>query len=102
MNELAKHDKKIQQLRNHIDELQKLLNNNSRDIHKKEKTNKYLTNIKKQFKEYDDKLNNLKQKQLNFFNSLKLYLQSLDQEEYSDEIERDLNEIEKEIKKISG
>lgn len=101
MDKLAKRDKKIQQLNHHIEELQKLIKNNSKNIHKKEKTNKYLTNVKKQFKEYDDKLNNLKQKQLNFFNSLKLYLQSLDQEEYSDEIERDLNEIEKEIKKIN-
>lgn len=100
MNELAKRDRKIQQLNNHIEELEKLIKNNYRDIHKKEKTNKYLTNVKNQFKEYDDALNNLKQQQLNSFNSLKLYLQSLDQEEYADEIRIDLNEIEKEIKKL--
>jgi hypothetical protein len=100
MNELAKHDKKMQQLYNHINELENLLKNNSKEIHKKEKTNKYLKNIKKQFKEYDDALYNLKEKQLNSFNALKLYLQSLNDEEYINEIQDDLNDIEKEIKKI--
>jgi seryl-tRNA synthetase len=100
MNELAKHDKKIQQLKNHIDELQNLLNNNSRDIHKKEKTNKYLTNVKRQFKEYDESLLNLKQQQLNYFNTLKIYLQSFNQGENIDEIQMDLNEIEREIEKF--
>jgi hypothetical protein len=100
MNELVKYDKKIQQLRNHIDELQNLLNNNSRDIHKKEKTNKYLTNVKNKFKEYDESLLNLKTQQLNYFNTLKLYLQSLNQEENIDEIQRDLDEIETEIQKF--
>jgi len=100
MNELVKYDKKIQQLRNHIDELQNLLNNNSRDIHKKEKTNKYLTNVKNKFKEYDESLLNLKTQQLNYFNTLKLYLQSLNSEENIDEIQRDLDEIETEIQKF--
>jgi seryl-tRNA synthetase len=100
MNELAKNDKKIQQLKNHIDELQHLLNNNSRDIHKKEKTNKYLINVKNKFKEYDESLLNLKQQQLNYFNTLKLYLQSLNQEENNDEIQIDLNNIEREIEKL--
>jgi seryl-tRNA synthetase len=100
MNELVKYDKKIQQLRNHIDELHNLLNNNSRDIHKKEKTNKYLTNVKNKFKEYDESLLNLKTQQLNYFNTLKLYLQSLNSEENIDEIQRDLDEIETEIQKF--
>lgn len=100
MNELAKHDKKIQQLRNHIGELQNLLNNNSRDIHKKEKTNKHLTNVKNKFKEYDESLLNLKEQQLNYFNTLKMYLQSLNHEENMDEIQMDLNEIEREIEKF--
>jgi hypothetical protein len=100
MNELANHDKKIQQLKNHIDELQNLLNNNSRDIYKKEKTNKYLTNVKNKFKEYDESLLNLKEQQLNYFNTLKMYLQSLNQQENMDEIQMDLNEIEREIEKF--
>lgn len=100
MNQLAKRDKKIQQLYNHVEELQHLLKNNSRDIHKKEKTNKYLSDVKKQFKEYDDSLYNLKEKQLNSFNSLKLYLQSINEEEYNNEIQSDLNEIEREIEKL--
>jgi seryl-tRNA synthetase len=100
MYQLAKRDKKIQQLYNHVEELQNLLKNNSRDIHKKEKTNKYLSDVKKQFKEYDDSLYNLKEQQLNSFNSLKLYLQSLNEEEYENEIQSDLNEIEREIEKI--
>ena len=100
MNELVKHDKKIKQLKNHINELENLLNNNSRDIHKKEKTNKYLTNVKNKFKEYDESLLNLKKQQINYFNTLKLYLQSLNKEENVDEIQRDLDEIEKEIEKI--
>jgi seryl-tRNA synthetase len=100
MNELAKRDKKIRQLKNHVDELENLLNNNSRDIHKKEKTNKYLTNVKNKFKEYDESLLNLKNNQLNYFNTLKLYLQSLNEEEKYDEIQKDLDEIEIEIKKI--
>ena len=100
MNELVKRDKKIRQLRNHVDELENLLNNNSRDIHKKEKTNKYLTNVKNKFKEYDESLLNLKKQQINYFNTLKLYLQSLNKEENVDEIQRDLDEIEKEIEKF--
>lgn len=100
MNELAKRDKQIQQIHNHISELEKLLKNNSININKKEKTNKYLANVKRQFKEYDEELNNLKEKQINSFNSLKLYLQSLNQEEYTDKIQDDLNEIEREIEKI--
>jgi protein subunit release factor A len=100
MNDLAKRDKKIQQLHNHISELEKLLKNNSREIHKKEKTNKYLSNVKNQFKEYDDVLNNLKEQQLNSFNSLKLYLQAINDEEYSEQIQQDLNEIEREIEKF--
>ena len=100
MNQLANRDKKIQQLHNHISELEKLLKNNSREIHKKEKTNKYLANVKNQFKEYDDVLNNLKEQQLNSFNSLKLYLQSINDEEYSEQIQQDLNEIEGEIEKF--
>jgi hypothetical protein len=100
MNELAKRDKKIQQVYNHISELENLLKNNSRDIYKKEKSNKYLTTVKNKFKEYDDSLNNLKEQQLNSFNALKLYLQSLNYEDYTDEIQFDLNEIEKEIQKI--
>jgi hypothetical protein len=100
MNELAKRDKKIRQLYEHVEELKKLLNNNSKNIHKKEKSNKYLSNVKKQFKEYDDELHNLKEQQLNSFNSLKLYLQSLNQEEYRNEINSDLDEIEKEIEKL--
>lgn len=101
MNELVKHDKKIQQLKNHINELENLLNNNSRDIHKKEKTNKYLTNVKNKFKEYDESLLNLKRQQLNYFNTLKLYLQSLNHQENIDEIQNDLNEIEREITKFT-
>jgi hypothetical protein len=101
MSEIAKRDIKIQQLRKHMDELEKLLNNNSRDIHKKEKTNKYLINVKNNFKEYNESLLNLKTDQLNYFNALKLYLQSLDKEENIDEIQRDLVEIEKEIKKLN-
>jgi hypothetical protein len=100
MNELAKRDKKMQQVYNHISELEILLKNNSRDIHKKEKSNKYLTIVKNKFKEYDDSMNNLKEQQLNSFNALKLYLQSLKHEDYANEIEFDLNEIEKEIEKI--
>lgn len=100
MNELAKRDRKIRQLRNHVDELKNLLNNNSRDIHKKEKTNKYLTNVKNKFKEYDESLLNLKNDQLNYFSTLKLYLQSLNSEENIDEIQRDLDEIETEIQKF--
>ena len=100
MNQLANRDKKIQQLYNHVEELQNLLKNNSRDIHKKEKTNKYLSNVKKQFKEYDDSLYNLKEQQLNSFNSLKLYLQSINEEEYKNEIQSDLNKIEREIEKL--
>lgn len=100
MNDLAKRDKKIQQLHNHISELEKLLKNNSREIHKKEKTNKYLTNVKNKFKEYDESLLNLKTQQLNYFNTLKLYLQSLNSEENIDEIQRDLDEIETEIQKF--
>lgn len=100
MNQLVKRDKKIQQLYDHVEELQKLLKNNSRDINKKEKSNKYLTDVKKQFKEYDETLNNLKEQQLNSFNSLKLYLQSLNQEEYGNQIQSDLDEIEKEIEKL--
>ena len=97
MNNLAKRDKKIQQLESHIFELKKLLKNNSKEIHEKEKSNKYLTNVKGQFKEYDDALDNLKQKQLNYFNTLKLYLQTLEQEE---QIQQDLDEIENEMSKI--
>lgn len=100
MNELAKHDKKMQQVYNHINELENLLKNNSKEIHKKEKSNKYLKNIKSQFKEYDDALNNLKEKQINSFNALKLYLQSLNEEEYVNEIQDDLTAIEQEIRKI--
>jgi hypothetical protein len=100
MNELVKRDKKIQQLRNHIDELENLLNNNHKDIDKKEKTNKYLTNVKNKFKEYNESLSNLNNEQLNYFNTLKLYLQSLNQEENNDKIREDLDEIEREIKKI--
>jgi hypothetical protein len=102
MNELAKRDKKIQQLRNHTTELENLLNNNSRDIHKKEKTNKYLTNVKNKFKEYDNLLLELKDRQLNYFNTLKLYLESLNQEENADKIKEDLEEIEREIKKLKN
>lgn len=100
MNELAKHDKKIEQLYTHINELENLLKNNSQEIYKKEKSNKYLKNIKAQFKEYDDTLHKLKEKQLNSFNALKFYLQSMNDKEYINEIQDDLNEIEKEIKKI--
>lgn len=101
MSKIAKRDIKIQQLQKHMYELENLLNNNSRDIHKKEKTNKYLTNVKNNFKEYHESLLNLKTDQLNYFNALKLYLQSLDKEENIDEIQRDLAEIEKEIKKLN-
>jgi hypothetical protein len=100
MIQLAKHDKKIQQLNHHILELENLLKNNSSDISKKEKSNKYLTNVKKQFKEYDDAFYNLKEKQLNSFNALKVYLQSLNEEEYINEIQSDINEIEREIDKF--
>ena len=102
MNELVKRDKKIQQLRNHIDELENLLNNNHRDIDKKEKTNKYLTNVKNKFKEYNESLSNLKNEQLNYFNTLKLYLQSLNHEQNNDKIKEDLDEIEREIKKLKN
>jgi seryl-tRNA synthetase len=102
MDELAKTDRKIQQLKNHIGELQKILNNNSTDIVKKEKTNKYLTNVKNKFKEYNESLSNLKSEQLNYFNTLKLYLQSLNGEnqENDDNIKYDLEEIEKEIEML--
>ena len=102
MNELVKRDKKIQQLQEHMSELEKMLKNNSKNIHTKEKTNKYLTNVKNNFKKYDETINNLKDQQLNSFNSLKIYLQSLSQEDNSDEIQNDINEIEGEIKKIMG
>lgn len=99
MDELAKTDRKIQQLQNHIGELQKILNNNSSDIVKKEKTNKYLTNVKHKFKEYEESLSNLKNEQLNYFNTLKLYLQSLN-EENDENIKSDLEEIEREIEML--
>jgi seryl-tRNA synthetase len=102
MNELVKTDRKIQQLKNHIGELQKILNNNSSDIVKKEKTNKYLTNVKHKFKEYEESLSNLKNEQLNYFNTLKLYLQSLNEEneENEENIKSDLEEIEREIEML--
>jgi seryl-tRNA synthetase len=99
MDELAKTDRKIQQLKNHISELQKILNNNSSNIIQKEKTNKYLTNVKNKFKEYEESLLTLKSEQLNYFNSLKLYLQSLNEENY-DNIKSDLEEIEKEMETL--
>lgn len=99
MNELAKTDRKIQQLKNHIGELHKILNNNSSDIVKKEKTNKYLTNVKNKFKEYEESLSNLKNEQLNYFNTLKIYLQSLN-EENDENIKSDLEEIEREIERL--
>ena len=95
MDELAKTDRQIQQLKNHITELQKILNTNSTDIVKKEKTNKHLTNVKNKFKEYNKSLLDLKSEQLNYFNTLKLYLQSLN-EENNDNIKFDLEEIENE------
>lgn len=100
MNELAKRDRQIQQLYRHMEELENLLKTNYKNIHTKEKTNKHLSDIKKQFKEYDDSLKNLKEQQLKSFNSLKLYLQSLNPEEYGDEILADLEEIERETKKL--
>ena len=100
MDELVKRDKKIQQLYNHIGELENLLKNNSKEIQKKEKSNKYLKNVKTKFKEYDENLNNLRETQLKSFNSLKIYLQSLNDIEHKNEIQNDLNIIEKEMAKI--
>ena len=99
INELSKTDIKIQQLKSHISELQKILNNNSVDIVEKEKTNKYLTNVKNKFKEYEESLSNLKRDQLNYFNTLKLYLQSLNEENYEN-VKLDLEEIEREIETL--
>ena len=78
MNQLAKRDKQLRQISSHIEELNNLLRMNSRDINEKEKSNKYLSNVKTQFKEYEDFTKDLTKRQMNSFDSLKKYLQTLD------------------------
>jgi gas vesicle protein len=99
MNTLARRDKQLRQISSHIHELNELLQNNSRDIHEKEKSNKYLSNLKNQFKEYEETMNNLKERQIESFNTLKQYLKTL---EPSENIDDELNEIEREINKLNG
>lgn len=102
---LAIRDKKIRQLENHIESLNKLLDENSRSIEDKAKTNKYLLRVKHKFKEYDETINNIKIQQIESLKLLKNYLLLLKDNTELDEndienIESDLKDINSELEKI--
>jgi len=99
LKKLAKRDKAIRQITKHLDGLNELLNKNIKEISKKEKTNKYLSNVKNQFKEYEKTIKNANEEQLRLFNILKIHLEDLKNKknELKESIENDLIEIEKEI-----
>jgi hypothetical protein len=103
--EIAKKDKKIRQLEEHVESLNELLAQNSALIGDKSKTNKYLTKVKHNFREYDETMNNIKLQQIKSLKSLKQYLLALKNASNLDDYEieninSDLADINFELDKI--
>ena len=106
MNKLAERDRKIRQLQNHMGELNKLIKHNSTEIDDKEKTNKYLSGVKRNFREYNNSMNEIKNQQIASLKILKKYLLSLKnnselEENEIENIQSDINDIDSELNKIS-
>ena len=103
---LAKRDKAIRQITEHLDALDEVLHKNMSEINNKEKTNKYLTTVKTQFNNYEKSVKNINKEQIRIFNVLKQNLLNLLNDTNIDETSRqniddDLTQIENELAKLN-
>lgn len=103
LKKMAKRDRAIRQITEHLDGLNELLSKNALEISKKEKINKYLTSVSNQFKEYEQTIKDTNKEQIKLFNILKNHLQNLkNDDDLKESVENDLIEIERELNLLNN